>query len=244
MTATIRAAALAVSLAAATLHSAAPPPELNVAVVGDSLAHGVGDESGMGIAGRLEPELRSRGVESIVATNLGTWGATTRDLAAKLRQPDLRASIAAADAIVLSIGANDIRLLFTGEEPLRSPLAVAGGVLRNIERIVAELRLINPGARILILGAYAPLARGRAAEFLEPLIAIWDTMLALQFAADPLVTIVPISDIVGAPERLSTLDSFHPGGEAYQEAAARIAELLAGPRLEAAAEGSPGKAGL
>lgn len=232
----IRFAALAATLAVATLHAAPPARSMHVALLGDSLAYGVGDESGKGIAGRLEPELRSRGVDSMVATNLGAYGATTRDLAAKLRQPDARAAIATADAVVLSIGANDVRLLLTGGEPLRSPLAIAGDVLRNIERIVAELRLLNPDAQVLILGAYAPVAHGRAAEFLEPLIAIWDTMLALQFAADPLVTIVPMSDIVSAPNRLSTLDSFHPGGDAYQEAAARIAEILAGSAAEAATE--------
>lgn len=224
----LRAATLAATLVAATLHAAPAPRPMHVALLGDSLAYGFGDESGKGIAGRLEPEMRSRGVESIVATNLGAYGATTRDLTAKLRQPEARASVAEADAVVLSVGANDIRLLLTGEERLRSPLAIAGGVLRNIETIVTDLRSINPDAHILILGAYAPIAHDRASEFLGPLIAIWDTMLALQFAADPLVTIVPIADLVSTPERLSSLDSFHPGGDAYQDAAARIAEILAG----------------
>lgn len=244
MTRTLLRTALAATLVTATLHAAPAPRAMHVALVGDSLAYGSGDESGQGIAGRLEPEMQRRGVESIVTTNLGTYGVTTRDLAAKLSRPETRASIAEADAVVLSVGANDIRLLLTGEEPLRSPLAIAGGVLRNIETIVADLRTINPGARILILGAYAPVAHERATEFLGPLIAIWDTMLALRFAGDPLVTIVPMADIVGTPERLSTLDSFHPGGDAYQEAAGRIAEILAGARPEAAAASSPPKRGI
>ncbi|MFN2239974.1 MAG: hypothetical protein ABR524_11330, partial [Thermoanaerobaculia bacterium] len=43
----------------------------------------------------------------------------------------------------------------------------------------------------------------------------------------PLVSVVRLSDILDRPERLSTLDSFHPGSEAYQQAARRIAGLLA-----------------
>ena len=44
-------------------------------------------------------------------------------------------------------------------------------------------------------------------------------------------SVVRLSDILDRPERLSTLDSFHPGSEAYQKAARRIAGLLAADPL-------------
>jgi lysophospholipase L1-like esterase len=218
--------ALASSLAAAPAATASGR-HIHVAVVGDSLAYGTGDEAGKGIAGRLEAELLSRGAGSVLTTNLGTYGATTSEVGAKLQDPDSRAAIAAADAIVLSVGANDLRMPLTGERPMRSPLVLVDEVLRDIAATVAELHRINPEAPILILGAYTPVAHERAARVFEPLIALWDTALMLQFAGDPLVSIVRISDIVDRPERLSTHDSFHPGGEAYQETAKRIAEILA-----------------
>lgn len=208
-------------------YAGAAPSEIHVALLGDSLAHGVGDEAGKGIAGRIEPELRSRGVAAIHTTNLGKNGATTRDLVARLADPATRAVLGRADAIVLSIGANDVRPQLLGEEPLRSPVVLVDEVLRNLDTIVAELRRINPGAQILILGAYTPVPYARAAVLLEPIIAIWDASIMARYADDPRTTLVRMSDIVDRPERLSRLDSFHPGGEAYQEAARRIAELLA-----------------
>ncbi|HEX6177771.1 MAG TPA: GDSL-type esterase/lipase family protein [Thermoanaerobaculia bacterium] len=219
--------ALRLSLVLAlAIEVAAAPREFNVALVGDSLAYGAGDEERKGIAGRIVPELRTRGVENVVTTNLARTGATTRDLTTALQNAKSRQAIERADAIILSIGANDIRSMLRGEEPLRSPLLVAGEVLGNMETIVADLRRINRDAHIVILGAYVPIADGRAAEALEPLVAMWDVALMSRFEEDERVSVVRLSDIVNRPERLSRDDSFHPGGEAYQETARRIAGLL------------------
>lgn len=225
MNPTLRATALAAALAVGTAE-AAPPQAVHIALLGDSLALGAGDESGKGIAGRIEPELKSRGVLTTVTTNLGVNGATTRDLSAKLKQPAVRESLAGADAIVLSIGANDVRRALMGGS-LRSPFLLVEEVLTNVEAVVTEVRSINPKARILILGAYAPVPDERAAAFLAPLATLWDAMLAAQFSHDSRIAIVPLADIVATPDRLSKRDSFHPGGEAYQAAAGRIAALLA-----------------
>ena len=204
----------------------AAPAEMHVTLVGDSLAYGAGDESGRGIAGHLEPALRSRGFGSIVTTNLGVTGATTRDLEQSMNHPATRTAIARADAVVVSIGANDFRDAFLGGQRERSPLLVIDQVLRNIDSIVGEIRHLNPDARILVLGGYTPIAHERAAALLEPVIAIWDGALMAQFDDDPLVSVVRLSDIVNRPDRLSRVDSFHPGSEAYQETAKRIADLL------------------
>lgn len=225
--------ALVLSLAlCATLAPAALARDFRVATLGDSLAYGSGDEAGKGIAGRIEPELRSRGAKRVVTTNLGINGATTAEVGARLQDHAARRALRRADAIVLSMGANDVRQAFRREQSIRAPLDLLGQVLGNLEATVTELHRINPDARILILGAYAPLPHERTAILLEPLIALWDATLIAQFADDPLVEVVRLSDIMNRPERLSTLDSFHPGGEAYQQTAARIAELLAGPRLQ------------
>jgi lysophospholipase L1-like esterase len=211
---------------ALAIEVAAAPRQINLAFVGDSLAYGAGDEERKGIAGRIEPELRRHGIERVVTANLARTGATTRDLAKALQDAKSREAIARADAIILSIGANDIRSMLLGEAPLRSPLAVAAEVLQNMETIVSDLRRINSGAHIMILGAYVPVADGRAAEALEPLVAMWDIALMSRFEGDERVSVVRLSDIVNRPERLSRDDSFHPGGEAYQETARRIASLL------------------
>ena len=212
-------------VASAAMQAKPAVRSLHVALLGDSLAYGEGDEEGKGLAGRLQPELRGRGFDSVITTNLGKTGATTTEVGAKLREALTQKQLADADAIVLSMGANDVREMLSGNG-IESPFTLIDRVLGNIRGAVTQLRQLNPDAQILILGAYAPLPEERVALFLEPLVAMWDAALAAQFADDARVAIVRMSDIVDRPGRLSPLDSFHPGGEAYQKTAARIAEML------------------
>jgi lysophospholipase L1-like esterase len=202
------------------------PRTLHVVAIGDSLAYGAGDESGEGIAGRLEDELRTRGVREVETINLGVNGAQTTDLLRRLEQKRVRDRIAEADAIVLSIGANDLfRSQHSREELMRAPLAVAERILGRIATIVAELHEINPNARVLLLGGYNPVPRHEWASTINQYLGVWDAALTARFESDPRVAVVKMSDIVTA-QRLSRYDSFHPGAEAYREAAKRIAGML------------------
>ena len=202
------------------------PASIRVVTLGDSLAYGAGDETGKGLAGRLKVELRDRGVADVSAVNLGVNGAQTADLMARLNTERVRTAVRDADAIVLSIGANDLfRTPGARERTLQNPLAVAGQILDRIDTIVGQIRAINPDARILILGGYNPVPRHPLAPLINQYLAVWDETLADRFANDPRVSIVKMSDIV-VPQKLSRLDSFHPGGAAYEEAAKRIAGML------------------
>ena len=73
-----------------------------IVVVGDSVAHGAGDESGRGIAGNLVWQLNA------VVSNLGINGARTTDVLRLLQTAAARQAISDADAVVLSIGGNDL----------------------------------------------------------------------------------------------------------------------------------------
>ena len=200
---------------------------MKLVALGDSLAYGAGDETGGGLAGRL------RGTFDTV--NLGVNGAQTSDLLGRLRQERVRREVAGADAIVLSIGANDLfRSQAARNETLRAPLAVAMRILGRIEQVVDELRRLNPSARILILGGYNPAPDHPQAPLIDQYLGLWDATLANTFEGDPLVSVVQLSDII-TPRRLSRFDRFHPGGAAYAAAAERIAEMLGEERRESVA---------
>jgi lysophospholipase L1-like esterase len=202
------------------------PETLHVVALGDSLAYGAGDETGEGIAGRLDDELQSRGVRSVETVNLGVNGAQTGDVLSRLKQERIRKSVAKADAVVLSIGANDLfRSAHSREEILRAPFAIAERILGRIETIVAQIHEINPDARVLLLGGYNPVPAHQWAPTINQYLGLWDTALASRFEADDRVAVVRMADIV-TPQRLSRYDSFHPGAAAYREAAKRIAEML------------------
>ena len=202
------------------------PSTLHIVTLGDSLAHGAGDETGQGIAGHLEDELRGRGVSSVDAVNLGVNGAQTSDLIARLKQKRVRDEVARADAIVLSIGANDLfRTPRAREETLRDPINAADRILERIASIVAEVHAINPRARVLLLGGYNPVPTHPQAPKINQYLGVWDAALAGRFEDDTRVAVVQMSDIV-VQARLSRDDHFHPGAEAYRAAAKRIAEML------------------
>jgi lysophospholipase L1-like esterase len=202
------------------------PETLTVVAIGDSLAYGAGDETGEGISGRLDDELRARGVRDVETVNLGVNGAQTGDVIARLKQERVRKQLAKANAIVLSIGANDLfRSGQSREDILRAPFEVAERILGRVETIVKELHAINPNARILLLGGYNPVPRHQYAALINQYLGLWDTALAGRFESDPRVAVVKMYDIV-TPQRLSRYDSFHPGSAAYQEAAKRIAGML------------------
>ncbi|HEX8171462.1 MAG TPA: GDSL-type esterase/lipase family protein [Thermoanaerobaculia bacterium] len=202
------------------------PKTLHVVTLGDSLAYGAGDETGEGISGRLDDELRTRGVSEVETVNLGVNGAQTGDLIARLKTKRVRDTVAAADAIVLSIGANDLfRSSHSREEILRAPFQVAERILGRIETIVATIHEINPRARVLVLGGYNPVPRHEWASLIDQYLTMWDQALAARFESDKRVAVVKMADIVSA-SRLSRYDNFHPGADAYRRAAARIADLL------------------
>jgi lysophospholipase L1-like esterase len=192
---------------------------LRVVTIGDSLAYGTGDEERKGIAGRLRNPM-------IDTTNLGVSGAETSDVLARLRHERTRTALNDADAIVLSIGANDLfRTPGAREETLHDPLAVAERILVRVEDVVGQLHRINAHARILILGAYNPVPNHQYKALINQYVAAWDEVLAARFENDPLVTVVKMHDLV-TPQRLSRFDHFHPGGAAYEAAAKRIEAML------------------
>jgi lysophospholipase L1-like esterase len=194
---------------------------VKIAIVGDSLAAGTGDENDGGIAGRLPRELPS--VETV---NLGVSGAVAADLVRRLKQTNVRSHVQSADAIVLSIGANDLfRMPGIRDRALEDPLAIGNQILDRIAAIVDELRRLNPRAHIYLLGGYNPVPKHPFAPLIDIFLGQWDEMLARRFDHDPRVSVVQTSDLViGA--NLSRYDRFHPGAPAYTAIARRIARML------------------
>lgn len=203
---------------------------IRVVALGDSLAYGTGDESGRGgISGRLKDDLRAGGFASVETLNLGVNGAQTSDLIGRLGEQRFRDRIANADAIILSIGANDLWRTERGrQEVMNDPIGVASGVLDRIQDIVSDLHQAAPHARIMILGGYNPVPKHPLAPMINHYLEIWNATLVDRFKDDPLVSVVKMDDVV-TPQRLSRYDGFHPGAAAYDAAAKRIASMLASP---------------
>jgi len=180
-----------------------------IAVLGDSVAHGAGDESGRGgIAGRLG------------ARNFGVDGARTAAVLDLLRRAEVRDAISAADLVIVSIGGNDL----FGDAVARIATIVAPSLAmeRTIDRIaliVDRIHATNPAARVVLLGLYDPYRK----PALDEQVARWDARLIARFASDRAVDVVRIADLFVYTARLSPIDHFHPGAAGYALIAARVA---------------------
>lgn len=184
-----------------------------IVVLGDSVAHGAGDETRRGIAGNLAH-----------AINLGINGARTSNVLHLLTLDDAKRAIRTAQAIVLSIGGNDLY----GSTSARLVTSICPScsmkfVLPQVRAVVQRLHRLNPAARVVLLGLYNPY-RGRA--FLDRQVNIWDARLIEMFASDRNVDVVRIADLLRGATAISSIDHFHPSATGYALIAARITPVL------------------
>jgi lysophospholipase L1-like esterase len=218
----------AVNIAPATSTAAAPAAQTSVVpvIVGDSLARGAGDETGLGIAGRLDEELRKRKRPAKTTVNLGINGARTADLVRQLESPNVKSMLGQANVIVISIGGND---LWGGSDwrtaAPENPDVVMAGVLDRIGNVVKTVRDANPKARVFFIGLYNPFAATPMGPRLNGLVNRWNGKLLERFGSDPNFTVVQTADLFSHHDRLA-LDRFHPGAEGYALIARRIADGL------------------
>jgi lysophospholipase L1-like esterase len=213
-------------LAPTRAEGAAPHATIAPLVLGDSLARGTGDDTGLGIGGRLVEELHRRRVPVNNAVNVAVNGARTGDLEKQLANHNVRVLLAQSNVIIVSIGGNDL----WGENNFRNalprdPERAFDEVLDRVTGIVHTIRAANSTARIFVVGLYNPFVTAPFGRMLTPLVNRWNASLVERFAADGNVVVVQTSDLFAYHDRLS-FDRFHPGDEGYELIARRIADAL------------------
>jgi lysophospholipase L1-like esterase len=208
-------------MAAPAAATAAPRTLVAPLILGDSLARGAGDEQGLGIAGRLDQELKRRGVQARRTYNLGVNGARTADLLRQLDAANVQELLRQSNVIVISIGGND---LWGGADwrtaPPADPEKAMRDVIARIEQVVSGVRKANPNARIFFVGLYSPMGK-----MLSPYVSRWNARMLEKFGADGDFALVQTADLFSHRDRLS-LDRFHPNGEGYGLIARRIAAAI------------------
>ena len=197
-------------------------------ILGDSLARGTGDASGLGIGGRVVQDLRARKVPVQNIVNLGINGARTADLLDQLDHRNVQVLIGQANAIIVSIGGNDLRpSALTAGGGASAPLSGAppSEIIGRVVGVVERVRKINPNARIYVIGLYNPYVGTPMGKMASMMIGRWNAKLVDQFATDANVSVVQTADIFQWHDRLS-FDRFHPNAEGYELIARRIADTF------------------
>lgn len=197
--------------------------------LGDSLTRGTGDPDGKGYVGYLSDELRDKSPEDIAVRNFGVNGLTAPELAGQLKESALQGEIEAADAIVVSIGGND---LFRGGETLGHLDSEYIGQLRNgyleqLDVILRELRERNAAADIFLIGLYNPFIELSNNAETTAIVRDWNHAAAEVVSRYPNAVLVPTFDLfqLRVQDYLAR-DQFHPNAEGYRLIGERVASLI------------------
>lgn len=216
--------------------------KIRMAVIGDSLARGTGDDEGLGFVRRAGNLLKDKGYDVQVLNNLGVNGLRTDALLEKLDEQGVRYVLQQSNFILLSIGANDLfqggQVLQGEDPPTAEQLAAAlPETSKRLQEILKKVKEINPDAQVAYIGLYNPF--GDVKELEKPgnaVVAAWnDAALAILNNEDKM-TLVPTFDLFEnhLGEYLSS-DHFHPNGQGYEQIAVRIAQEF---QADTSAEGS------
>lgn len=203
---------------------------MRILVVGDSLARGTGDQTGLGIHGNLAAELRRRKIDHKPPVNLAVNGAKTADLVATLESANVRRLASESRVIIVSIGGNDLfgaanRDNADQRPVMKNPAEVMNDIEERVASVVTTARSASPKARIFVIGLYNPFSSTPFAAQTHAAVAEWNARLLRRFASDRGISIVATADLFSHHDRLSA-DRFHPGAEGYALIGRRIADAL------------------
>lgn len=214
--------------------------DLEIVAIGDSLTQGVGDETNNGgYVGILENTL-NESTQKVHIENYGKPGNRTDQLLKRLEKPEIAASLANADVIIITIGANDIMKVVKDNfsnlqyEPFVEEQKAYENRLREIFDKMTEY---NPEADIYLVGFYNPFeSYFEHVNELKQVIDNWNSTSRAVVQDYEQVTYVPVQDLFSAGEsRYFAEDNFHPNQRGYLEIAERVFNYIR-PSIEKSVE--------
>lgn len=212
-----------------TLTEKAPSGGVQLLALGDSLTRGTGDQAGKGYIGYLKDELAEKTDEKIALTNYGVKGATSKDLAAQIKQQEIQRQAKNADIIFITIGGND---LFQGGETLshiddNTIADLSAAYNQNLKEILTTIRSTNKEAPIYLIGLYNPFSDLENSAATSKIVRNWNYASAETSSAFAKTIFVPTYDIF--QQNVQTYlysDHFHPNKQGYELMADRVASLI------------------
>jgi lysophospholipase L1-like esterase len=200
-----------------------------IVALGDSLTRGTGDIEGKGYIGYLVEELEDKTSEKITLQNLGVKGYRSEQLVNQLQQTGVKDQLKNADLILITIGGND--LFQSGQTIMDLNLSnidtLRQQYLKNLEKIIVDLRVLNKEATIFFVGLYNPFIDLNDAAIMTTAVRQWNFETSELLDKHPQTVFVPTFDLfqLKVNDYLYT-DKFHPNTKGYKLIAERVASLI------------------
>lgn len=196
----------------------------SIALIGDSLAKGTGDETAEGILTYLSENLKSKTDKKISVYNGGVDNLRSDELLAQLQTGNFPSPLSSFDLIVISIGGNDILSLQHVEDANKYEAFIEkqDNYLENLRVSLNKIREINPNAFVAVIGLYNP--RDDAFSQLNSMIlGVWNRGTQKVVEENNNAVYVPTNDIFKTNlDSLISSDSLHPNSAGYKAVTERL----------------------
>ncbi len=226
------------------------PDPIEIVSLGDSLTQGVGDTTDKGgyipyLRQLLEKEPT---ITSVNVVNHGVKGNRTDQLLKRMKEDKVIANIKKADAVVITIGGNDVMRVFRQnivDLKMAQFEKARIGYEKRLEQIFNRVRSNNEHAQIYLVGIYNPFTKVLSAfQELEIIMDQWNRSGQTIVERYDNAYFIGIGDLFEntAENLLFTEDHFHPNNRGYELIADRIyqemnIETIGRGSIEASAKG-------
>lgn len=209
------------------------PRNLTVAAVGDSLTQGVGDSTERGgYVPYLEMSLeKDKSVQDAVFYNFGVKGNRSDQLLKKLGTDEVKDVVKNADAVIITIGGNDVMKVVRenfSNLKLRAFAKEKEIYEQNLTEVLDSIKEVNPNSKIVLIGLYNPFLKWFS-EITEinAILGDWNDTSQDILRNYPGTYFVEIDDIFeNTDDNLLYTDYFHPNDKGYELIAGRVHQIL------------------
>ena len=140
--------------------------KVKLVALGDSLTEGVGDDGQQqGYTGRIAQQIQQKYDVDVTMANFGRSGDRSDQIQHRLAtQSNMQSAMQNAQAIILTVGGNDLQQLLLKNQSAQSPEALTKAVKsgqsayrQQLTTLFQTIRQYNPHAPIYIFGNYNPI---------------------------------------------------------------------------------------
>ncbi|MBN2259240.1 MAG: hypothetical protein JW702_01710 [Clostridiales bacterium] len=201
------------------------PAVPSLLVLGDSIAMGIGDSTGMDLGTRYATTYKE---EKWHIVNLSVAGSETKAWVEYLQEDLYRHSVQSSSLIFISLCGNDLKKIVTSTTLLSQSEydLLLTSYLDDLKIILGTIILFNPDTQVVFLGLYIPY--GNAIEMQKIQFAFkWHYKTQILIEEYPTMVYIPLYDLFKyhLNDYLSA-DDFHPSSKGYQAIVERIHAVI------------------